>query len=143
MSRTGAVPKTVHDYIAGFPPAVRISLRKMRATIKRAAPDAKETISYGIPTLKLNGPLIYFAGFKAHIGLYPMTSTIRRQFKKELSGYLSGKATARFPLNTPIPYTLIEQIVKFRVNEKLAIAQKKGGPHGKEYHCKEYDLSVV
>jgi uncharacterized protein YdhG (YjbR/CyaY superfamily) len=119
MSRTGAGSKTVHDYIAGFSPTVRISLRKIRATVKPAAPGAKETISYGIPTLKLNGPLIYFAGFKAHIGLYPMTATIRRQFKKELSGYLSGKATAKFPLDKPIPYTLIEKIVKFRVKENL------------------------
>lgn len=114
--------KTVDDYIAGFPDSVQASLQKMRTTIKRAAPGAKETISYGIPTLKLNGPLIYFAGFKAHIGLYPMTATIRRQFKKELSGYLSGKATAKFPLDEPIPYTLIEQIVKFRVKEILAEA---------------------
>ena len=76
-------------------------------------------ISYGIPASTLNGPLIYFAGFKAHIGLYPMTATLRRQFKKELSGYLSGKATAQFPLNTSIPYTLIGRIVKFRVKENL------------------------
>jgi uncharacterized protein YdhG (YjbR/CyaY superfamily) len=119
MSEQQATPKTVDSYITGFPAPVQTRLRKMRATIKRAAPGAKETISYGIPAFTLNGPLIYFAGFKAHIGLYPMTTTIRRQFKKELSGYLSGKATAQFPLNTPIPYTLIERIVKFRVKENL------------------------
>lgn len=124
MSRTGVVPKTVHDYIAGFPPAVRISLRKMRATIKRAAPGAQETISYGIPTLKLNGPLIYFAGFKSHVSIYPMTTTIRKQFKEELSGYLSGKGTAKFPLNKPIPFPLIERVVKFRVKEHSAEADR-------------------
>lgn len=122
MSTTRAIPKTVDDYIAGFPPAIRARLRTIRSTIKRAAPGAGETISYGIPTVKLNGPLIYFAGFKAHIGLYPITVTLRRQFQKELSEYLSGKATAKFPLDKPIPYTLIGRIVKFRVKENLAKA---------------------
>jgi uncharacterized protein YdhG (YjbR/CyaY superfamily) len=122
MSRTRSVPKTVHDYIAAFPPAIRLSLRKIRTTIRRTAPGAKETISYGIPTLKLNGPLIYFAGFKAHISIYPMTGTIRKQFKKELSGHLSGKSTAKFPLNEPIPYPLIARIVQFRVMENMSKA---------------------
>ncbi|MEQ1562558.1 MAG: DUF1801 domain-containing protein [Nitrospiraceae bacterium] len=120
MSEQQATPKTVDSYITGFPALVQARLRKMRATIKRAAPGAKETISYGIPTLKLNGPLIYFAGFKSHIGIYPMTTTIRKQFKKELSPYLSGKGTAKFPLDQPMPYTLITQIVKFRVKANLA-----------------------
>lgn len=122
MSTTRAIPKTVDDYIAGFPPAIRARLRTIRSTIKRAAPGAEEAISYGIPTVKLNGPLIYFAGFKAHIGLYPITVTLRRQFQKELSEYLSGKATAKFPLDKPIPYTLIGRIVKLRVQENLAKA---------------------
>lgn len=138
MKRKQAIPKIVDDYLAGFSHAVQASLRKIRATIKRAAPGAKETISYGIPTFTLNGPLIYFAGFNAHIGLYPMTTTLRRQFPKELSEYLSGKATAKFRLGQPIPYTLIEQIVRFRVKEnvaeanrmKMARAQKKGRRYG-------------
>ena len=91
-------------------------------TIKQAAPGAKETISYRIPTFTLTGPLIYFAGFKSHIGLYPMTGTLRRQFQKELSDYLSGIATAKFPFDQPIPYTLIERIVKLWVNENSAEA---------------------
>ncbi|MEQ1847927.1 MAG: DUF1801 domain-containing protein [Nitrospira sp.] len=119
MKKETAIPRTVDDYIARFPSAVQVCLQKMRTTIKRAAPGAKETISYGIPTLKLNGPLIYFAGFKAHIGLYPMATTLQRQFKKELSEYLSEKATAKFPLNKPIPYPLIARIVTFRVKENL------------------------
>ena len=122
MSKTRTAPKTVHDYIAGFSPAIRVSLRKIRATIKRAAPGAKESISYGIPTLKLNGLLIYFAGFKAHLSIYPMTTSIRTQFKKELSPYLSGKGTAKFPLDQPIPYGLIEKIVRFKVKESLTAA---------------------
>ena len=124
MNRTRVVPKTVNSYIAGFPDSIRVCLRKMRVASKRAAPGAQETISYGIPTLKLNGPLIYFTGFKAHGSIYPMTTTIRNQFKKELSPYLSGKGTAKFPLNKPIPYLLIEQIVKFRVKENLAAADR-------------------
>jgi len=124
MGRPRAIPETVSDYIADYPPAVRTILKKIRQTIRRAAPGAKESIRYGIPTLKLNGPLIYFAGFKAHIGLYPMTVTLRRQFKNELSEYLSGNATAKFPLDKPIPYTLIEQIVRFRVKENFAEADR-------------------
>ena len=122
MNGTRTIHKTVAAYIAAFPDSVQASLRKMQAAIKRAAPGAHETISYGIPTLQLNGPLIYFAGFKAHVSIYPMTTTIRNQFKKELSPYLSGKGTAKFPLDEAIPYRLIEQIVKFRVKENLAKA---------------------
>ena len=124
MNRTRTTPKTVDDYIASFPDSAQACLRKMRATIKRAAPGAQETISYGIPTLKLNGSLIYFAGFKAHLSIYPITATIRNQFKKELSPYLSGEGTAKFRLDEPIPYRLIEQIVKFRVKENLAEADR-------------------
>ena len=120
MGTPRAIPKTVQDYISGFSPPVRASLRKIRATIRRAAPGARETISYGIPAFTLNGPLIYFAAFKSHISIYPMKAAIRTQFKKELAGYLSGKATAKFPLDNPIPYSLIERVVKFRVKENLA-----------------------
>lgn len=78
-----------------------------------------------MPSLMLNGPLIYFAGFKSHIGLYPMRDTLRRQFNKELSEYLSGKATAKFPLNRPIPYNLIELILRFRVKENSVKADRR------------------
>jgi uncharacterized protein YdhG (YjbR/CyaY superfamily) len=120
MGTPRAIPKSVQDYISSFSPPVRASLRKIRATIRRAAPGAMETISYGIPAFTLNGPLIYFAAFKSHISIYPMKAAIRAQFKKELTGYLSGKATAKFPLDKPIPYSLIERVVKFRVKENLA-----------------------
>ena len=124
MNRKRAIPKTVDDYIAGFPPDVRRILSKIRMTIRHAAPGARETISYGIPSWTLNGPLIYFAGFKSHIGLYPMRDTLRRRFNKELSEYLSGKATAKFPLNRSIPYDLIGQIVRFRVKENSVKADR-------------------
>lgn len=83
MNRKRTIPETVQDYIAGFSPAVRSSLKKIRQTIRKAAPRAKENISYGIPAFTLNGPLIYFAWFKSHIGLYPMTATVRQHFKDE------------------------------------------------------------
>lgn len=120
MNKKRTIPKSVDAYIAEFPPDVRRILTKIRMTIRHAAPGAKETISYGIPSLMLNGPLIYFAGFKAHVSIYSMTTTVRKQFKTALSPYLNGKGTAKFPLDQPIPYTLIEQIVKFRVKENSA-----------------------
>ena len=107
--------ETVDGYIAGFPKDVQKILRTIRKTIRAAAPDAKESISYRIPTYKLNGrPLIYFAAFKAHVGVYPVTAPVKAKFKKELSGYKGGKGTVRFPLDEPIPYALITKIVKFK-----------------------------
>lgn len=120
MRAAKTTPKGIDKYIAGFPRDVQAILKKIRTTIRKAAPRAEESISYGIPTFKLNGrPLIYFAGHKAHIGLYPMTGAIRTKFKKELSGYEGGKGTVRLPLDEPIPYALIGRIVKFKVKETL------------------------
>ena len=110
--------KNIDDYIAGFPLDVQKILQKVRATIKRAAPQADETISYQMPTLKLEGNLVHFAAFKNHIGLYPTPSGTER-FRKELSSYETGKGSIRFPLDKPIPYDLIAKIVKFRVRENL------------------------
>ena len=107
--------ETVGDYIAGFPKDVQKVLRTIRKTIRAAAPGAEESITYRIPTYKLNGrPLIYFAAFKTHIGVYPLTAPVKAKFKKELSGYKGGKGTVRFPLDEPIPYALIARIVKFK-----------------------------
>ena len=110
--------KNIDDYIGGFPPDVQKILQKVRATIKRAAPQADETISYQMPTFKLEGNLVHFAAFKNHIGLYPTPSGTER-FRKELSSYETGKGSIRFPLDKPIPYDLIAKIVKFRVKENL------------------------
>ena len=110
--------KNIDDYIAGFPPDVQKILQKVRATIKRAAPQADETISYQMPTFKLEGNLVHFAAFKNHIGLYPTPSGTER-FRKELSSYETGKGSIRFPLDKPIPHDLIAKIVKFRVRENL------------------------
>ena len=112
-----AKPTTVPEYIAGFPADVQTILRKIRATIRKAAPKAVESISYGVPTYKMDGPLIYFAAFKNHVGVYPVTAPVRAKFK-ELSQYAGGKGTAKFPLDEPIPYPLITKIVKFKLNER-------------------------
>ena len=110
--------KNIDDYIAGFPLDVQKILQKVRATIKRAAPQADETISYQMPTFKLEGNLVHFAAFKNHIGLYPTPSGTER-FRKELFSYETGKGSIRFPLDKPIPHDLIAKIVKFRVRENL------------------------
>jgi len=110
--------KTIDEYIAGFPPDVQEILQKVRTTIRRAAPQAQETISYQMPTFRLEGNLVHFAAFKNHIGLYPTPSGTER-FRKELSSYETGKGSIRFPLDKPIPYDLIAKIVKFRVRENL------------------------
>jgi uncharacterized protein YdhG (YjbR/CyaY superfamily) len=111
--------KTIDEYIGTFPENVQSILEKVRKTIQKAAPEAVETISYGIPSFNLNGRyLVYFAAWKRHISLYPIPSG-DEAFQKELSTYLSGKATARFRLDKPIPYDLVEKIVKFLMKENL------------------------
>jgi uncharacterized protein YdhG (YjbR/CyaY superfamily) len=125
MKTDQAAPKTIDEYIAGFPSDVQAILEQIRMTIREAAPDAQEKISYQMPTFTLNGNLIHFAAFKNHIGLYP-TPTGIEEFKKELSGYEGGKGSVRFPLDKPIPFDLISRIVKFRAKEMLARAEAKG-----------------
>jgi uncharacterized protein YdhG (YjbR/CyaY superfamily) len=113
------VAKNIDEYISGFPENVQEILEKLRATIKKAAPGAEETISYAIPAFKLNSRmLIYFAGFKNHIGLYPAPRG-KEAFKDDFAGYKGGKGTIQFPLNEPLPLPLITKIVKFRVKENL------------------------
>jgi uncharacterized protein YdhG (YjbR/CyaY superfamily) len=117
-------PNAIDKYTAIFPEDVQAILEKIRATIQKAAPDAEETINYGIPTFTLKGNLVHFAGFKSHIGFYPTPSGIEK-FKKELSIYEVAKGSVQFPLDKPIPYALIEKIVKFRVKENLEKAAAK------------------
>ena len=122
MKKTGH--QTIDEYIAGFPRDVQAVLQKVRAAIKKAAPDADETIKYQIPTFTLNGNLVHFGGYKTHIGFYPTPNAIAK-FQKELSRYEGAKGTVRFPLDKPIPYDLITRIVKFRVQESQATAKAK------------------
>lgn len=118
-------PNSIDEYIAGFPPDVQEILEKIRATIKKAAPDAQEAIKYQMPTFVLNGNLVHFAAFKKHIGFYPVPSGIEK-FKKELSLYKGAKGSVQFPLDQPIPFTLISKIVKFRVKENLERSKANG-----------------
>lgn len=119
-------PANVEAYIAGFPPDVRAVLRKVRATIREAAPGAEEKISYGMPTYALKGTLVHFAAFEKHLSFFPTPSGIER-FGKELAEYGTSKGTVRFPLGTPVPYSLIARIVKFRVTENRARAAAHRG----------------
>jgi uncharacterized protein YdhG (YjbR/CyaY superfamily) len=110
---------TVDNYIKSFPESVQILLKQIRTTIKENAPDAVESIAYQMPAYKTNGkPLVYFAGFKNHIGFYA-TPTGHSEFAVELSKYKQGKGSVQFPLDQPIPVDLIRRIVKFRVKENL------------------------
>lgn len=110
--------RNIDEYIAAFPKDVQKKLEEMRATIRKAAPDAQEAISYAIPTFKQRGNLVHFAAFKNHIGFYPAPRGIEA-FKKELARYEGGKGTIQFPLDEPLPLSLITKIVKFRVKDNL------------------------
>src|SRR5215510_651113 len=94
----------VTDYIADFPAGAQHRLKEIRAAVKKTAPKAEESISYGIPAFKLNGPLVYFAAFTSHVGLYPVTKIVRTKLASQLAPYMprTAKATVRFPLDKPI-----------------------------------------
>ncbi|MDQ6824774.1 MAG: DUF1801 domain-containing protein [Candidatus Eremiobacteraeota bacterium] len=108
--------KTIDAYIKTFPNKTQEILETMRETIRKAAPQAVEAISYQIPTFKLNGNLVHFAAFKNHIGFYP-TSSGTKAFKRELSQYKGAKGSVQFPIDEPIPYDLVKKIVRFRLKE--------------------------
>jgi uncharacterized protein YdhG (YjbR/CyaY superfamily) len=124
MQTDQPAPKTIDDYMAGFPPEIQEILEKIRTTIRQAAPDAEEAIKYQMPTFTLKGNLVHFAAFKKHIGFYPVPTGIEA-FKDELSVYEGGKGSVRFPLDQPIPYDLIDKIVRFRVKETLEKSEAK------------------
>ena len=106
---------SVDEYIQTFPKYIQVFLEQVRALIIKKAPEASESIAYGMPAYKLNGkPLVYFAGYKSHIGFYA-TPAGHAEFVEELSHYKQGKGSVQFPLDKPIPYDLIERMVEFRV----------------------------
>jgi uncharacterized protein YdhG (YjbR/CyaY superfamily) len=117
MNPDQTTPNPMDDYIAGFPDDVRAMLESIRQTIRREAPEARETIKYQMPTFVLNGNLIHFAAFKKHIGLYPAPREAA-EFQAELSAYGGEKDAVRFPLDQPIPLELIGRIVRFRVEQR-------------------------
>lgn len=131
--------KTIDEYIGTFPRDIQSLLERMRQTIRKAAPEAVEAISYQMPTYKFNGKnLVHFAAWKNHIGFYP-TPSGTEAFQKELSSYKRAKGSVQFPLDKPIPFGLVEKIVIFRVKEMLeagiyrrrssSINNKKSGIH--------------
>ncbi|NYT04378.1 MAG: hypothetical protein GKC00_06715 [Candidatus Methanofastidiosa archaeon] len=119
------VAKDIDDYIKDFPKEVQTRLKKIRETIKEVAPDAEEKISYGMPTFTLKGNnLVHFAAYNKHIGFYPTPSGIEK-FKDDISVYAWSKGAVQFPLDKPVPYDLIREIVAFRVKENLDYSKSK------------------
>jgi len=117
-------PNDINEYIEAFPPHIQNILQEVRETIQKAAPEATEKISYALPTFYLQGNLVHFAAFTSHLGFYALPSG-NKEFQEELSKYKTGKGSIQFPLNEPMPHTLIEKIVKFRVAENLEKAALK------------------
>lgn len=110
--------KDIDEYIAQFPESTREILESIRSTIQKAAPEATEKISYGIPTFTLNGKnLVHFGGYEKHIGFYPGARAIP-EFETELKSYNTSKGTIQFPLNKPIPLDLVTKITKFCIDQK-------------------------
>ena len=111
---------TVDDYIASYPADMQVVLETIRQTIRKVVPAADETISYQIPTFRLNGKnVVHFAGWKHHISLYPLPA-VDEEYEQEVAPYRSGKGTAKFPLDKPIPYDIIERMVGLLVQERSA-----------------------
>jgi len=115
--------KYIDNYIAAFPADTQLLLDQLREIISKAAPEAKEKLSYQMPAFELNGILVYFAGYKNHIGFYPTSKGIE-PFKAELSAYKWSKGTVQFALDQPIPAELVTKIVKFRVAQNQAKTKK-------------------
>ena len=116
--------ETIEDYIKGYPQNVQKILQEIRRAVRKTAPNAEEAISYQIPTFKLNGNLVHFAAFKNHIGFYPGSKAIEI-FSKDLKEYKTSKGTVQFPIDKPIPLSLIKKIVDYRVKESLQKAKGK------------------
>jgi uncharacterized protein YdhG (YjbR/CyaY superfamily) len=127
MKNSQAAPGTVDEYIAEFPRPVQAVLRKVRRAIRKGIPGAEEAISYRIPAFKVKGRVaIYFAGWKAHYSIYPSTAKLVAAFRKELAPYeVNDKGTIRFPLDEPVPATLIEGLARFRAKETAAAARTR------------------
>src|SRR5262249_34965465 len=119
-----SAPGTIDEYIAAFPPDMQSILEKIRLTIRAAAPQAEEKISYKMPAFALDGDLIYFAAFKKHIGVYPPVRG-NEQLAKELARYLGKKGNLKFPLDEPVPDELIIRLVKFRAKEHVERVRSK------------------
>lgn len=116
--KEGSSPGSVDEYIGQFPPAVQEVLTELRNLVRATVPEVTERISYGIPTFDLDGRyLVYIAGWKKYVSVYPATAAVRRRLGEELEPHLSGKGTLRFALGTPLPTDLIRRVVEIRVRE--------------------------
>lgn len=120
------VPENVDQYIAEFPGQVRQILQSVRKAVKASAPEAEETIKYGIPTYVLHGNLVHFGAYSKHLALYPAPKK-SEALSEKIAPFLSGQSTLKFPLEKPIPVTLIKQIVKYMVAERMKKFQLAGG----------------
>jgi uncharacterized protein YdhG (YjbR/CyaY superfamily) len=116
--------QTIDEFIIQFPPEVQAIMQKLRSVIHEMAPEATEAIAYGIPTFTFHGNLVHFSAYRHHIGFYPTSSGIS-QFKDHLTQYEISKGTVRFPIDQPLPYDLIRDIVAYRVNENLTKSASK------------------
>jgi uncharacterized protein YdhG (YjbR/CyaY superfamily) len=120
-----AAPTTVEDYLAALPDGSRAALEKLRKTIRAAAPDATEAISYQMPAFKDHGRiLVYYAAFKDHYSLFPASTTVIEAFGEELKPHVRGKATIRFDAEKPLPTALVKKIVKARLEENAALRSR-------------------
>lgn len=131
MDKTPGGYASIDAYIADYPPGIQEKLEAMRRTIRGAAPEAKEIISYQMPTFYLNGNLVHFAAFKQHIGFYPAPSGIEA-FREELAAYKGAKGSVQFPLDQPLPLELVRRIVAFRAEENLAKGKKNTAAKNRE-----------
>lgn len=126
MATAKAKTNEIDEYVSGFPQDTQKYLQQLRQTILKAAPGAKEVISYKMPAYKLHGMLVYFAGYKNHVGFYPTPSGIAT-FREELSVFKGAKGSVQFPLDKPLPIELITKIVTFRVKENVEREEVKNG----------------
>jgi uncharacterized protein YdhG (YjbR/CyaY superfamily) len=124
MNTNETISGTIDAYIAAFPAEVQKKLKELRKVIKEAAPEAEEKISYQMPTFTQNGNLVHFAAFKNHIGFYPAPSGIEK-YQDELARYKTSKGAIQFPLGEDIPFDLVREIVKFRLQENMAKVKTK------------------
>jgi uncharacterized protein YdhG (YjbR/CyaY superfamily) len=117
-AKTNAAPKTVEEYLSGVPEPARSTLVRVRAMVRSVVPaESTEVISYGMPTFKYKGSLMGFAAFSEHCSLFPMSAALIEEFKKELKDYSTSKGTIRFPVDKPLPATLVKKLVKARIAE--------------------------
>ena len=129
----GSTAESVPAYIARFPRAVQAALKRVRRSIRRAAPAAEEVISYQIPAFKLHGkPVLFFAAWKEHLSIYPSNARLVAAFKDEIAKYERSKGTIRFPLSDPVPVKLIERIARFRAKEIVAAEKAKAAARKKK-----------